>query len=89
MSIGLCANMAFLIAGGGMTLGLFWSGFACAGVLLALSPPNPETTNWDDGGILLAMLQYGPRPRIMVGLSKVDGDWVLGLWWDCVKTQSR
>ena len=83
MTIGLCANMALLTAGVGMTLGLFWSGFAHAGILLALSPQTlrPQT------GIVLEMLQYGPRPGIMVGLYEVNGDRVLGLWWDSMKTQ--
>ena len=82
MSIGLCANMALLMAEGGMMLGLFRSGFAYAGILLALSPQNPETTNWEAphfGGT-------GPTPGIMVGFCKVSGDRVLGLWWDCAKS---
>ena len=40
--------------------------------------PTPEDDGWDGGRIVLAKLQYGPRPGIMVGLYKVNGDRVLG-----------
>ena len=86
MSIGLCANMPLLMAQGGMMPGLFWSGFAYPAVLWHLSPQTLTMSSWDDGGIVLATLQHGSRPRIMVGLCRINGDWGLGYWWDCVKT---